>query len=216
MGLLITRPMPAAVVLAAVLALTGCTTATRTDSGVGPPAEALELPGHGEAFAWGEGPYGLVALHGAGYDAASWAEQAVVFAEDGMRVVAPSAVSADGLREAIGHLRREGIERVAVLASDDATAAALEVGRETPELVDQLLVVSGSGDVADLGPFPKLFVASEDEELAAEAERMAEEAPGDWNLVVLVPGDAHGQAIFDDEGGELLLETLLRRLEERR
>jgi hypothetical protein len=214
MGLLMFRPMRlSALAASTLLALTGC---GATDITPALPADVVQLAGAGDALAWGDGPYGLVLLHGAQYDAASWEPQARVFAEDGMRVLATAEVSPDVLRAAIAYLHGEGIPRVAVLAASAAATAALEVGRASPELIDQLIVLSGTGEAGDLGVFPKLFAASEDEPVAIDAERMADEAPGDWNVVVLVPGDAHGQAIFNGDGGDELMEALLRRLAERR
>lgn len=209
------RPIWPALAASTMLALAGCGW-PGTDVSPTPQADVVRLAGDGVALAWGDGPYGLVLLHGAQYDHVSWEPQARVFAEDGMRVLATDDVSAETLRAAIAHLHGEGISRVAVLAASAATAAALEVGRESPQLIDQLIVLSGSGEVGDLGVFPKLFAASAGEPAAADAERMADEAPGDWNVVVLVPGDAHGQAIFEGEVGEALMEALLRRLAERR
>ncbi len=176
----------------------------------------ITLAPGGAALIWGDGPYGVVLLHGAAYDAASWEPQARVLADDQMRVLAVEEVTADALRAAIAHLHGEGIERVAVVAASAGAAAAFEVGVAEPELVDQLIVVSGTGNVSGLGEFPKLFAASEGEPAAADAERMEGEAPGAWNAVLLVPGDAHGQAIFDSEGGDELLSGILRRLGERR
>ncbi|MDP9484748.1 MAG: hypothetical protein M3Q49_02965 [Actinomycetota bacterium] len=57
-------------------------------------------------------------------------------------------------------------------------------------------------------------MASEGEGMAGEVRRMAEEAPGDRNEVLVLPGDAHAQAIFETEEGERLMETILERLEE--
>ncbi|PLS85296.1 MAG: hypothetical protein CYG60_13435 [Actinobacteria bacterium] len=76
------------------------------------------------------------------------------------------------------------------------------------------MLLSATGDAAGLGEEPKLFVASEGEGMAGEVRRMAEEAPGDRNEVLVLPGDAHAQAIFETEEGERLMETILERLEE--
>ncbi|MDP9455913.1 MAG: hypothetical protein M3Q60_09005 [Actinomycetota bacterium] len=57
-------------------------------------------------------------------------------------------------------------------------------------------------------------MTSEGEGMAGEVRRMAEEAPGDRNEVLVLPGDAHAQAIFETEEGERLMETILERLEE--
>ncbi len=71
------------------------------------------------------------------------------------------------------------------------------------DLADQVILLSGTGDVSGLGEYPKLFVASEGEGLADTVRRMAEEAPGDRNEVLILPGDAHAQAIFEtNQGGE--------------
>ena len=58
------------------------------------------------------------------------------------------------------------------------------------ELVDQLVVIIAEGDATTLGVFPKLFVASEGEPAVGDAERMADEAQGDWNALYLAPGAA--------------------------
>jgi pimeloyl-ACP methyl ester carboxylesterase len=198
-----------ALVLALVLGLSTCATGS---------GQRVTLPDGSNALAWGEGPYGLVLVHGEGKDAASWEPQAVAFADDGMTVLAVEDSVPGAIVAAMGHLRDEvGLERVALLAAGMGSAAALAVGREHPDLVDQLIVISAAGeDVTDLGPFPKLFVASAGEAAAAEVEGMAEQAPGDWNGVYLAPGDASGQAIFEGEEGAATLEAVLQRLAERR
>jgi hypothetical protein len=65
-----------------------------------------------------------------------------------------------------------------------------------------------------LGDYPKLFVASEGEGLADTVRGMAEEAPGDRNEVLILPGDAHAQAIFETNQGEKLMRTILKLLKE--
>jgi hypothetical protein len=42
---------------------------------------------------------------------------------------------------------------------------------------------------------------------------MADEAPGDRNEALILPGDAHAQAIFQSEEGERLTRAILERLE---
>jgi hypothetical protein len=103
-----------------------------------------------------------------------------------------------------------------VVAVDDGVRAAFEVGTNEPELVDQLITVSAVGNVSPLGVFPKLFVASQDEPAGNAATEMAMDAHGEWNLELLVPGDASGLAILDGPGADELLDGVLRRLEERR
>lgn len=197
------------VVLAAVLGLAACSMSS---------GERVTLSDGSDALRWGDGPYGLVLVHDEGADAVSWETQAIVFADEGMTVLAVEASAADAIVAAIGQLRDEvGLERVAVLATGSGSEASIVVGRERPELVDQLILISPTNeDVAELGPFPKLFVASEGEVAAAAIDEMAERAPGDWNDVYLAPGAASGLAIFDGEGGAATLEAVLQRLGERR
>jgi hypothetical protein len=89
----------------------------------------------------------------------------------------------------------------------------LEVG-EDPEKIDQLKLLSGIGDVSGLGEYPKLFVASEGEGIAERVRQMADEAPGDRNEALILPGDAHAQAIFQTKEGERLMQVILERIEE--
>jgi pimeloyl-ACP methyl ester carboxylesterase len=211
-----TGPMGRLAVAAALAAtaVSGCQ--ADGSAGASPAPGSVTLANGSLALAWGDGAYGLVLVHGAAYDAASWEPQARVFADNGMRVLAVEDASADGVEAAIRHLHDAGVDRVALLGASAGAAPVLQLGREEPDLVDQLIVLSGSGDVTALGDFPKLFAASEGEGLAADAERMAEEAPGAWNALYVAGGDAHAQAIFETDGGPGLLEAIVLRLEERR
>jgi hypothetical protein len=201
---------------AALLVLVLCACAPQTDapaasSPVLPTpaaAESISLADGTAARSWGDGPYGVV-LVGDG-----WEPVAAELALHGMRLL---AVAPDALRAGITWLHDAGIDRVAVVAVGDAgVEAAFAVGTDAPELVDQLITVSARGEVARLGVFPKLFVASEGEAAAADATEMAAAAAGDWNAELLVPGDASGLSILDGPGAEAFLDGLLRRLEERR
>jgi pimeloyl-ACP methyl ester carboxylesterase len=201
------RGLALAALLALALALGGC----------GAPAGSpYPLEADPEARRWGDGPYGLVLLPDGEAGPAAWDEQAGVFAENGMSVVAVADASAGVAAEAINALRAAGVARVAVLAAGDGTDAALQLGAERPELVDQLILLSARGDVDTLGVFPKLFVASEGEAAATDAERMADAAPGDWNALYLAPGDDSGLAILTGDAADEAMEAILQRLEERR
>ena len=196
-------------ILAASLAFSGCAATA------GSP---ITLPDGSAALRWGDGEYGLVLVHDAGRAAADWAPQAQAFAANGMTVVAVEPADAAAVLVAMHQLRDEaGLERVALLGAGAGAEVALAAARAEPELVDQLIVISASGAAADLGVFPKLFVASEGEAAAADVERMADEAPGDWNAVYVAPGEASGQALLSDgDNGTDALEAIVMRLEERR
>lgn len=181
-----------------------------------PAGSPYPLEADPDARRWGDGPYGLVLLPDGETGPAGWDEQARAFAGEGMTVVAVADASASMAAEAINALRAAGVARVAVLAAGDGTDAALQLGAERPELLDQLIVISARGDIEQLGVFPKLFVASQGEAAAGDAERMADAAAGDWNAVYLAPGSDSGHAILTGDAGNEAMEAILQRLEERR
>jgi hypothetical protein len=200
--------------------LAGCSSGTdgspSTGSFVPTPAEArtVSLPDGSRGLAWGSGTYGVVLLADGG--AQAWSMVAPALAEHGMQVVALDGASPAGLRAAVAWLRDQGAVRDAVMASGDAFRAAFTVGREDPTLVDQLIAISADGDASGLGEFPKLFVAAEGGSVAGAATRMANEARGDWNAELLVPGTEGGLALFVGPAGPATLDAVIRRLEERR
>ena len=195
--------------LVAVVALGACG---------GPSGSPLDMPDGSAARTWGDGTYGLVLVHDDGLDAASCDPQAAAFADQGMTVLAVESATPSSVVDALLLLLAGvGLERVALLGAGDGAGVAMEAALAEPELVDQLVVISASGDAAALGVFPKLFLASEGEAAAGDAERMADEAQGDWNALYLAPGAASGQALLSDEtGGAETMEAILARLEERR
>jgi pimeloyl-ACP methyl ester carboxylesterase len=171
--------------------------------------------GNTEAIVWGEGDRGVVLLHGAAYDAASWEPQGQVLGENGVVAVAVEDISPGSLRLAIDYFKKEyGIERVALIGSSAGARPVLQVAGENPERISQIILLSGTGDVSGLGEYPKLFVASEGEEISERVRRMASEAPGEQNEALILPGDAHAQAIFQTDEGERLMQVILERLEE--
>jgi pimeloyl-ACP methyl ester carboxylesterase len=198
---------PRALLLLALFAVVGGCAA-------GPPdGSPYPLPDGSTAKRWGDGPYGVVLIPDTGADAGAWDATARVLAREGMTVVAIPEADAAVTEAAIREVQAGGIERVAVMAVGSGSDAAFELGASRPELVDQLITLSAQGDVSRLGVFPKLFVASEAGGAADAAERMAAEAPGDWNVVYVAPGDAAGMAILDDRAA---VEVIVQRLEERR
>jgi pimeloyl-ACP methyl ester carboxylesterase len=171
--------------------------------------------GDTEAIVWGEGDRGVVLSHGASYDAASWEPQGRTLAENGVAALAVEDTSPGNLQAAIEYLKVEhNVESVALIGASAGARPVLQVAREAPEEISQIILLSGVGDVSGLKEHPKLFVASEGEGIAEQVRRMTKEAPGDLNEALILPGDAHSQALFQTEGGERLMRAILERLEE--
>ncbi|RZL77318.1 MAG: hypothetical protein EOP32_25380 [Rhodococcus sp. (in: high G+C Gram-positive bacteria)] len=77
------------------------------------------------------------------------------------------------------------------------------------------MLLSPTKVVDGLGGEPKLFIASEDEPVAGVSQQLADSSPGEDNEVILLPGSAHAQNIFDGENGEsgdAALDAILQRL----
>jgi hypothetical protein len=185
--------------------------------GGAPTGSSLTLPDGSAARTWGDGPYGLVLVPDAGHDAASWGAVAGTFADDGTTVLAVETAQPGVVVAAIRYLLDDrGLQRAALLGAGAGADVAMAVAADNPGLVDQLILLSATGDVSRLGELPKLFVASSGEAAAADATRMANEATGAWNELYLAEGDASGQAILEGDGRAGTMDAILRRLDERR
>jgi len=171
------------------------------------------------ADAYGEGGRDAVVLaHGAAFDKESWRPLAEQLAAKGLRVLAidfrgwgkSTAGSAkDALFEdvlaAVRYLRRGGAARVSVVGASMGGGAAAEAAvRASPGEIDRLVLLSP----APAGPperfsGDKLVVASEHEPAIERIKAMYEKTPAPKRLVLL-PGTAHAQHIFDtDQSGRL-------------
>jgi pimeloyl-ACP methyl ester carboxylesterase len=167
------------------------------------------------AIVWGEGDRGVVLAHGAAYDAASWEAQGKTLGENAVVALGVEDVSLGSLRLAVDYLKEEyDVESVALIGASAGAGPVLQVAEEDPEEISQIILLSGIGEVSGLGEYPKLFVASEGEEVSEQVRQMAEEAPGDRNEALILPGSAHAQAIFRTEEGDRLMQAILERLEE--
>jgi pimeloyl-ACP methyl ester carboxylesterase len=205
------------VALAVMFFVAGCGASGETDGGEVESDTSGEQVSVGdtEAIVWGEGDRGAVLSHGAAYDAASWEEQGQKLAENGVVALAVEDTSPENLHSAISYLKEEyGIESVTLIGASAGAGTVLQAADKEPGKVDQMILLSGIGDVSGLGEYPKLFVASEGEGIAEEVRRMADEAPGDENEALILSGDAHAQAIFQTQEGERLMQVILERLEE--
>lgn len=169
--------------------------------------------GETDALLWRAGAYGVVLAHGAAYDAASWRPQAEAIAAAGTTVLALEQTSPADIVAGIAFLTDEcGIADIALIGASAGAGSVLAVAADEPDAFDQLIILSATGEAAGLGEQPKLFVASEGEGLAEATRRMADEAPGADNEALILPGDAHAQAIFETEQGDELLQAILGRV----
>jgi pimeloyl-ACP methyl ester carboxylesterase len=176
-------------------------------------AERLAIPGSGEALLWGGGTEAVVLAHGAAFDAASWEPQAEAIAAQGQLVLAVEEIGAEEILAAVEYLRAERSARsVALIGASAGADASLRALSAEPEAVDQLITLSVNSTAEGLGEEPKLFIASEDESVAALSAELAASADGSENEALLLAGSAHAQAIFDGFEGATALEAILERL----
>ena len=190
----------------------GGATASGGSGGADSGGERITV-GDTEALVWGDGDRGVVLSHGAAYDAASWETQAKKIADSNAAVLAVEDTSAGSIQSAADYLKEErGVQSVSLIGASAGSAGVLEVGRQSPGEVAQIILLSGTGEVSGLGDYPKLFTASEGEGLAERVRSMAEEAPGGNTEALIVGGSAHAQAIFDSPQGDRLLEAINERL----
>ena len=162
---------------------------------------------------WGKGAYGVVLSHGAVYDAASWAPLAADIARNGMVALSLEDVEPDDIMEANSYLHeKHGVKAVALIGASAGGSTAITAMSQTPQKWDQIILLSSVGDVSGLGLAPKLFVASEDEGMADAVRRMAKEAQGKQNEMLIFKGSAHAQAIFRTPNGPRLTSAILERL----
>lgn len=211
-------PRLVGLILATMMFLVGCGASSGSTGSTEPESTTTGervTVGNTEALIWGKGARGVVLAHGASYDAASWEPQGQTLADNGAMAVAVEGTSPQNLRAAISYLKRErDVEGVSLIGASAGAGPVLQVAGENPEEVNQIILLSGVGDVSQLGEYPKLFVASAGEGMAERVRQMASEAPGDQNEALIFPGDAHAQAIFQTEQGERLMQVILQRLEE--
>lgn len=177
--------------------------------------DRLAIPGAGEALVWGRGRDAVLLAHGAVFDAASWEPQARRIAAQGSLVVALEGIAPEQISAALEYLRSErAAASVTLIGASAGADAALQALAMRPGAVDQLvtLSVNSAPSGQDLGPEPKLFIASEGEPGAALSAELAQSSSGADNQALLLAGSAHAQAIFDGEQGDRALQAILKRL----
>lgn len=176
----------------------------------GASATATVTAGEGN-LTWGDGAYGVVLAHGAAFDAASWENQATAIADQGATVVAVQDIGAESIAAAVADLRAGGIAEVALVGGSAGADAILQLVSGQPDLADQLVLLSPDTVVEHLGSAPKLFIASKDEPGADIPQKLADANP-EGTEILLVPGSAHAQNVFDTDQGDTVLAAMLERL----
>lgn len=175
-------------------------------------ASEIELE-HGGGLLWRSGERGVLLLHGAAYDALSWDPQAQALASQGYTVLALEELSPDAVRDGIGYLmdacNTSGVTVIGASAGGGPALEALTALADDPAGISGLILLGATGDVGGLGEYPKLFVASDGEGLADRLTTMAEQAPGDRNETLILPGSAHAQAVFESDEGDALVDAIL-------
>ncbi len=190
----------------------GCSGDDSTPSaGSDTSATKIEVGG-GDALQWGDGEYGVVLAHGAVFDAASWEDQASAIANQGATVIAVEDITPESIAATVASLIDNGHPDVALVGGSAGADAILQLASQQPDLPDQLVLLSPNRVVDGLGSEPKLFIASEDEPVAGVSQQLADDSPGADNKVILLPGSAHGQNIFDGENADAAMDAILQRL----
>jgi pimeloyl-ACP methyl ester carboxylesterase len=203
-----------AVVATALLLLAGCGSPTPPAStGAAGSGTVVTIDG-AEALQWGDGSYGVVLAHGAAFDAASWADQAVAIAAQDSTVLAVEDIGPDAIAAAVRYLQDQGHPDVALVGGSAGADAILRLVAEQPDLADQLVLLSPNTTQDLTGTQPKLFVASADEPVADVSRELADTAAGDDNDALIVPGSAHAQNIFGSDQAGPVTRALLGRLAE--
>jgi len=154
----------------------------------------------------------VVLAHGAVFDAASWEDQASAIANQGATVIAVEDITPESIAATVASLIDNGHPDVALVGGSAGADAILQLASQQPDLPDQLVLLSPNRVVDGLGSEPKLFIASEDEPVAGVSQQLADGSPGADNKVILLPGSAHGQNIFDGENADAAMDAILQRL----
>jgi len=177
----------------------------------GPTTAETVTAGGSTALVWGEGENGVVLAHGASYDAASWDEQARTMEDQGLAVAAVEDLSAGAVADAAGFLRADrGSTQVTLVGSSAGAAPVIEaVGSDSANADGVVLLSPAGGDLAPVGPVPVLVLYSEDESSAEGIESLIAAAAGVDVEIRPLPGDRHGQGIFDGDQGEVVVDAIV-------
>jgi len=176
----------------------------------GPTTAETVTPGGSTVLVWGNGRQGVVLAHGASYDAASWEDQARVMADQGIAVAAVEELSAAAVADAAGFLRAEGSTKVTLVGSSAGAASVIEAAGSDPAVADGLVLLSpAGGDLGSVDSVPVLVLYSQDESYADGVESMVAAASGVDVEARALPGDRHGQGIFNGDQADAVVDAIV-------
>jgi alpha-beta hydrolase superfamily lysophospholipase len=159
---------------------------------------------------YGVGDHAVVLAHGAVFDKESWAEQARVLVDKGLRVLAIDfrgyGKSQAGSQEealhldilaAMRYLRDQGAKRVSVVGGSMGGRAAAQAAVEAKEGEIDRLILLAHAPIRRPQEIKgsKLFIVSQGDRLSQSVKQQYEAAPQPKKLVIL-EGNAHAQHIF--------------------
>ena len=182
---------------------------------------------------YGQGPRGLVLVHGGRSNKESWAKQALLLANAGFQVLAidfrgygQTKIGPHGelgsdegryldVLAAVRYLRERGAHAVSVIgASMGGDASAEAVAHAKPGEIDNLVLLGSSGnDQMQNLKTRKLFIVSRGDTSAdgprlPKIRRQFDQTPEPKELVVL-DGSAHAQFIFGTDQADRLMREIL-------
>jgi len=180
------------------------------------------------AHEYGAGTHAVVLVHGGRFDKSSWSAQAPALAEGGLRVLAidlrgrggsthgtTPADSEDGypldVLAAVEYLRSTGAERVSLVGASFGGWAAAEAAMrpESGGIHRLVLIAASTVETPERLPPSTLFIVAADDPYADGSRRLdairRQHASADASRLVVLPGDAHAQHIFDTPQGPRLL-----------
>lgn len=227
-------PRALALVGAVLMMLTAaCRGPERGASASDPVHVSMSAPDGGvvEADEYGAGRRAVVLVPGGRYTKDSWAPQAVELATAGYRVLAintrgkgssragsagPEAYELDVLG-AVRWARETGSPWVAVIGASFGGWAAAEAaaGSRRGEINRLVLLAHSPIENPERIRVPALFILAENDPTAQGGLRLDRvrdqyERAGGPKELVLLPGDAHAQAVFRTEQGERLMGEIER------
>lgn len=177
-----------------------------------------------DADLYGTGTKGVVFAHGAIFNKQSWAPLAKRMAARGFRALAidfrgygrshagsdPNALDQDVIA-AVRWLHAQGVKSVSVVGGSMGGGASGKAATEVkPGEIDKLVLLSPMPirNPGDLHANSILYIASRNEGLAPTVRSQYERAPQPKKLVLL-PGSAHAQNIFDTAQAQHLSDTIV-------